>query len=319
MTLEQKKARSELLETIRNEDMAKFACPICSQPPSRSITLGRIDRHNLPLTTVICLECGSPRSKEVLRSESLENFYGNNYRRLYHTSNGPDDDFFRDQFTRGLRLAKIVEPFLESRARVLEIGCGAGGIVSAFLDRGYQPTGIDFDVDYLEFGRSRGLDLRNTALEKWDEKVDAIVLSHVLEHLTHPSEFLRSVGANLKENGILIVEVPNIFSLWRTYGGSLRTYLQYAHVFHFDRWSLRQVTQASGFKCMYSDSLTIGVYQKQAQIAEDFPELESWQRLRRISSLIAFLLISRLLSLALLPSLKLAQALVREVRARKKR
>lgn len=314
MTVGQKRARADLIETIESHGLEEFSCPICSPTPTKSLVIGSVDRHNLSLRTVICLRCGSPRSQEVLASHSLETFYENIYRRLYHTSAGPNSDFFHDQFTRGERLVRKLQPFIRSEARVLEIGCGAGGIVSAFSNSGYPSTGIDFENEYLDFGRGKGLDLRGTSISEWDEKVDVVVLSHVLEHLTDPSGFLRAISRLLEDDGILVVEIPNIFSLVRTYGGSLRTYLQYAHVFHFDRWSLRRITHGAGFNRLYDDTLTIGIYQKQKRLSTESSNPRSTKRSLRVVNLTAFLVISRILSCILLPALKLTQALIRNRR-----
>jgi len=240
----------------------------------------------------------------------LNEFYSDVYRRLYHASEGPDEEFFSDQFRRGEKLANRISHLAPPNSRVLEIGCGAGGIVSAFTNNGYNTSGIDFDERFLEFGRQRRLDLRGDTLEEWSENVDVVVLSHVLEHLTNPRDFLEKIHGILKEQGLLVIEVPNVYSIGRTYGGSFRTYIQFAHVFHFDRWSLDKILGASGFKRIKADRLTIGVYQRSSIFPTGAPHISKTRRSWRMTVFMTHLLAVRALSLVLIPALKLVQLIL---------
>ena len=38
-------------------------------------------------------------------------------------------------------------------ALIVEIGCGAGGILQYFKDNGNEVYGVDLDSEYIEFGR----------------------------------------------------------------------------------------------------------------------------------------------------------------------
>lgn len=50
-------------------------------------------------------------------------------------------------------------------------------------------------------------DLENGFL--WDKKVDRILCLEVLEHLKHPSRVLESIKMALKDNGIVVISLPN--------------------------------------------------------------------------------------------------------------
>jgi cyclopropane fatty-acyl-phospholipid synthase-like methyltransferase len=58
-----------------------------------------------------------------------------------------------------LNAAKYVIPFIEEKLpvkegmRVLEIGCGEGGVLKAFIDKGCEGTGIEFDAGRIESAR----------------------------------------------------------------------------------------------------------------------------------------------------------------------
>ena len=73
--------------------------------------------------------------------------------------------------------------------RYLDVGCSTGFVVEAARDRGWDATGIDLNPSAVEFGRSRGLDLRTVALDHAGfaaGSFDAISLFDVLEHLLAP-------------------------------------------------------------------------------------------------------------------------------------
>jgi len=56
-------------------------------------------------------------------------------------------------------------------------------------------------------------DLNKEAIPLDDEKVDVVVAGEILEHLINPFNAVREFYRVLKENGTLIVSVPNICSL----------------------------------------------------------------------------------------------------------
>jgi len=41
-----------------------------------------------------------------------------------------------------------------ANARIVEIGCGAGGILQYFKEKGNDVYGVDLGSEYIEFGRA---------------------------------------------------------------------------------------------------------------------------------------------------------------------
>jgi SAM-dependent methyltransferase len=80
-----------------------------------------------------------------------------------------------------------------ARPAYLDVGCSTGFVVEAARDIGWHATGIDLNPSAVEFGRARGLDLRNVALEESafaPASFDAVSLFDVLEHLVKPRDTL---------------------------------------------------------------------------------------------------------------------------------
>ena len=99
---------------------------------------------------------------------------------------------------------------------VLDVGCG-NGVISRFLGRhGYQVYGIDVSEKTITNARSL-TDLPNVKFDVISAEqlvaagnaYDAVICSEVLEHLNQPSDLLKTLFKSLKDNGKLIVTVPN--------------------------------------------------------------------------------------------------------------
>lgn len=101
-------------------------------------------------------------------------------------------------------------------ARVLDIGCGNGIISRALGEAGFNVLGIDVSEKTIAVARTANT-MSNVrfevvpagSLQPFPGEYNAIVCSEVLEHLYHPSELLNVIHSSLKDNGILIVTVPN--------------------------------------------------------------------------------------------------------------
>lgn len=107
--------------------------------------------------------------------------------------------------------------------RYLDVGCSTGFVVEAARDHGWEAIGIDLNPSAIDFGRSRGLDLRAVALEDAGfpaGSFDAVSLFDVLEHLLDPGRTLRACIELLAPGGILFLYVPNFDSASRLLMGA---------------------------------------------------------------------------------------------------
>ncbi len=99
--------------------------------------------------------------------------------------------------------------------KLLDVGCGDGEFVRAAGDRGWNAEGVDFDPGSVEFARGRGLNVHLGSLVSQDfeaEQFDAIVMNHVVEHLSDPIAVLQECHRILKPGGRLILATPNVGS-----------------------------------------------------------------------------------------------------------
>ena len=119
----------------------------------------------------------------------------------------------------GTERVDIMSRFLTAQSpRYLDVGCSTGFVVEVARDRGWRAIGTDLNPSAIEFGRSRGLDLRTVALEEAGfapGSFDAVSLFDVLEHLIDPVPVLRACTRLLAPGGIVFLYVPNYDSASR--------------------------------------------------------------------------------------------------------
>lgn len=99
----------------------------------------------------------------------------------------------------------------------VDIGSGAGEVLLAAEDAGWDASGIESDQEECNYARSKGLKVANEYLSEENftrllQGAQVVSLFNVLEHIPDPKGFLNSVAGALN-CGFLIFEVPRHPSL----------------------------------------------------------------------------------------------------------
>jgi len=226
-------------------------CIVCN---SRDFELlSEKDRFGLFMPVVICKQCGlvqtNPRMMEIHYLE----FYESEYRKLY-SSHETLDLFFKHQYEQGKNIYDFIKKTTKNNITgkfVIEIGSGSGGILKLFQDKGNTVLGFDLDEKFLDFGKSKGVNLKKGTIEnlsKISQHPDIVIYSHVLEHLNNPIKELKTLRKFLNNTSILYVEVPGLLNIHRVSYQDFLKYLQNAHLYHFCLNSLHNILKKSGFK-----------------------------------------------------------------------
>jgi 2-polyprenyl-3-methyl-5-hydroxy-6-metoxy-1,4-benzoquinol methylase len=137
-------------------------------------------------------------------------------------------------------------------ARILDVGCGRGGLVYWLSERGYHNAeGIDVSTEQVDTARRAGV----TAVQQADLRshlggharcYDALILRDVVEHFTREQiiEILELCRAALRPGGVVIMQVPNAES---PFFGRIR-YGDFTHELAFTQASLAQLFNVIGFE-----------------------------------------------------------------------
>lgn len=111
-----------------------------------------------------------------------------------------------------LVLAKKLLP--QQHLKILDAGCGTGGLLSALSTVGYEVEGLDFSDHALSLCHKRGLqNVFKADINEWEPNhnvYDLITSFDVLSHewVTDEVKILKSLANGLKENGLIMLNYP---------------------------------------------------------------------------------------------------------------
>lgn len=159
------------------------------------------------------------------------------------------EQYFVEQ---GITTRKFVIPYIEEirpvteHDRILEIGCGEGGNLIPFLDRGCKTIGVDIDERKLKHARRLlGEFLATERAELWKEDIydldesrigrfDVIVLRDVIEHIEDQERFLAHMKRFLAPEGLVFFGFPP----WRMPFGGHQQICESRFLSHFPYFHL---------------------------------------------------------------------------------
>jgi O-antigen biosynthesis protein len=157
---------------------------------------------------------------------------------------------------------------VNEKSTCLDVGCWTGNLGEELIrKKGCVVDGMDINEEALEKAKNRGyrnvfeVDLSSKGdLSEIQEKYDFIIFSDVLEHLAEPGNALENMRGFLKDNGQIIVSVPNIAFLQVRLallfgrfdynpGGGI---MDESHLRFFTLKSIRRLVRKSGYRIMKS-------------------------------------------------------------------
>lgn len=101
---------------------------------------------------------------------------------------------------------------------ILDVGCGAGHILSELSDLGFKNLlGIDPFIDNnIEY--SNGLKILKQTIFETNGKFDLVMFNHSFEHIAEQLETLKKAANLLKKAGTILVRIPTVSSYaWEHY------------------------------------------------------------------------------------------------------
>lgn len=136
----------------------------------------------------------------------------------YHTHAALEDTYW--WFVGKNRLVlSLVDRFIPKvdRPRILEVGCGTGGLLARLAQRG-DAVGVDPSPLALQACDNRGLEAREAYLPDRipfpPGSFDVVVASEVIEHVEDDRASVRALVDLLSPGGLLVLTVPAFQWLW---------------------------------------------------------------------------------------------------------
>lgn len=269
-------ARDRIAAKLRRGDYPVEAvdCPLCGG--GRSTCLSEKDTYGLPVRVVACSDCGLVYNNPRLAQSCLPAFYSEDYRELDRVL--PDvEAYFQLESAKGERILQFLEqnkllPRLHGKL-VIDIGCGAGGVLGHFKQAGYDVLGCDLVPAHLEYGRrQKQLDLHYGSLQQIRQitaertaDIGLVIYEQVFEHLPDPKAELQMLHELLGPDSLLFIGVPGLRNIDEQYGSDFLRFLQLPHLVHFDLDHLVALMRANGFEFLAGNEIAQAVFMKSAR------------------------------------------------------
>jgi SAM-dependent methyltransferase len=186
-------------------------------------------------------------------------------------------------------LVKLLEKHVLSknpRARILDIGCGAGAN-AAVIKKAHPEThylGIEPNARAAEMVREVVDEVFHGMLEDWlatnpQEPYDAVILSDVVEHVVDPVGFMRKLAEHPATRGAtFVISVPN-YAVWYNRVATVFGRFRYAwsglydrtHLRFYTRRSIQEILEYCGLRVV-DDQCTPSLVQSAAPVLRSFFE-----------------------------------------------
>ena len=162
------------------------------------------------------------------------------------------------QWSNGIIMqANLIKRNLKPKTKILEIGCGEGILLNELAKLQFTVKGIEPSETASLRAEKKGIDCVQGYFPhpSIKESFDLVILSHVLEHIEKPLEFITQIKSILNPGGYLLLVQTNYKSLqamllkWGWYWGCSE------HYWHFTPKGLVNITRPLNFnvkECEFS-------------------------------------------------------------------
>lgn len=155
----------------------------------------------------------------------------------------------------------LLNQLTPTKGKLLDIGCGTGYLLAGAQQNGWHVTGIEPGKVARKLARKKGLLVHKNLDTLDNQKFDCISLFHVLEHIHELRKNLKKIIKHLKDNGHLLIAVPNVSS-WdaQHYGAEWAAWDVPRHLYHFNRKSFQTLTEEFDLNLIHSKPMLFDSY-----------------------------------------------------------
>lgn len=138
--------------------------------------------------------------------------------------------------------ARLVKKQVPNGKELLDIGAGTGDFLLALKNRNWEVNGVEPNFDARMRAQEKGVNLNIDIDSLPVKKYDVITLWHVLEHLPNLELQIKKIVSLLKNDGTLIIAVPNFKSYDANYYKEhWAAYDVPRHLWHFSKMSISKL------------------------------------------------------------------------------
>lgn len=153
-------------------------------------------------------------------------------------------------------LFENIQPLLKNNMRVLEVGCGAGALLSKIRPHVKDCAGIELNQSFVKFiNEELGIKAFSEDLMQivFPNTFDLIISIDTLDHLPNPFFTLQKINRLLTSDGMVYLEVPNqqdAFNLFLPEENRVKYnkfFWHRAHLFYFTHETIVKLFERTGF------------------------------------------------------------------------
>ena len=241
--------------------MPKFivnVCPVCGGSSFKSfLTCADFFVSGEEYNIKQCSSCGFKITENIEDEINIGRYYqSDEYISHSNTSKGLVNSVYHTVRKTMLgRKRRLVERATSLKTgHLLDVGTGTGFFLNEMKEQGWQVTGTEKSSDARNFAKKE-FNLENLPSEELfnmeDNSFDAITLWHVLEHIHKLNENMEAFYRLLKNNGKLLIAVPNHDSYdAKHYKEFWAAYDVPRHIWHFAPGQMKIFGEKHGFKLL---------------------------------------------------------------------
>lgn len=240
-------------ENIHSE---RFICPLCgSVEVIKELECKDFFVSGETFPVLSCVSCGFRFTGNVPSDERIGDYYkSSDYISHSDTEKGMVNKIYHLVRSHMLRRKCEMVKSLTGRksGHILDYGCGTGYFPAKMRQRGWDVSCIEISPDARDFAyRNLGVKAQSPSeLVRFDKKsFDCITLWHVMEHVSDMHEKMDFFRDLLKDDGVLIMAVPNCLSYdAQKYGYRWAAYDVPRHLWHFVPETMKMLGADHRFK-----------------------------------------------------------------------
>ncbi len=186
-------------------------CPFCNSSDHK--VYERFGSE-LQYTYVKCKSCGliyqSPRPR--YNQDFIDSCYASYYQYAENLTAEDLNNISESSLKMFQKEIAYISKFDTKKLAVLDIGSGMGTFLSAAKSYYKKLTGLDVSQKMADFvNKITGIAVYIKQFEEFEsgELFSLIHMSHVIEHIPNPNEWLQHAKKLLVKDGILVINVPN--------------------------------------------------------------------------------------------------------------
>ena len=202
-----------------------------------------------------CDDCGLILTQDYPEENQIQLYYhSDEYISHSDTTSGIINRIYH--FIRGLMLRRksrmIVSDTNKNIGKLIDIGCGTGYFLAYMKAKEWDTIGFEINEKAKNIATDKfGLEVHDPKqIDKIENtSIDCVTMWHVLEHFHDPSKVLNSIQRILKDDGVLVIALPNNDSYdAKYYKENWAAWDVPRHLWHFNPSSFKIYIEKYGFR-----------------------------------------------------------------------